>query len=229
MMTKKDVLIKAIDECLKEVYTLVQPEVSWDDFIQQNKEFLEKEKKYYTIPEENRPKYYDYMGPKPYEFYYLPKEVFKEIADSYVYAYRLDEHQNLKDIIHILKDYCKAPIVDKYIEGELKEDGTRWPGHRGYEHPDNLIEEVRKILVKYDDHMDSETSEEVVNKFFEFLDMAEGFYDWNGDLNSFMTNVYLGPSPNTNKEAVIDNWKKYRNKEIEIDDGKYNDEEQDYD
>lgn len=228
-MTRNDVLGKAINECLKEVYTMVQPEVSWENFIQQNKEYLEKEKEYFDIPKEERPPYKEYMGPKPYEFYYLPKEVFKEIVDSYIYAYKLDEHKNLKEIIQILKNYCKAPIVDKYIEGELREDGTRWPGHRGYDHPDNLIEEVRKILVKYDDHMDSEISEEVVNKFFEFLDMAEDFYDWNGELNTFNCNVYLGPSPNTNKEAVIDNWKKYKNKEIEIDDGKYIDEEQDYD
>lgn len=26
----------------------------------------------------------------------------------------------------------------------------------------------------------------------------------------------LGPSPNSNKQAVIDNWKKYRNQDIEI-------------
>lgn len=228
MITRNKVLGKAIDECLEEVYSLVQPEVTWENFIQQNKDFLEKEKEYYKLPKETCPPYHDYMGPKPYEFYYLPREIFKEIVDSYVYSYKIDNHQNLLDIIQILKDYCKAPIVDKYVEGELREDGTRWPGHRGYDHPDNLIEEVRKILIKYDDHMDSEISEEIVNKFFEFLNMAGEFYDWNGELNAFNTHVYLGPSPNSNKEAVIDNWKKYRNKEIEINDDKYN-EEQDYD
>lgn len=233
MITRSDLLGKAIDECLKEVYTMVQPEVSWEDFIQQNKEYLEKEKEYYKLPEENRPKYYEYMGPKPYEFYYLPKEIFKEIADSYIDAYKFDNHKNLKEIIQILKNYCKAPIVDKYIEGELKEDGTRWPGHRGYDHPDNLEKEIQKFIESNYNLCESEDnvkdSKELQNKFFEFLDMAEDFYDWNGELNTFNCNVYLGPSPNTNKEAVIDNWKKYRNKEIEIDDGKYNDEEQDYD
>lgn len=229
MKSRRDVLVNAIDECLKEVYTLVQPSVEWDDFLKQNKEFLEKEKEYYKIPKKDRPKYLDYMGPKPCEFYYLPEKVFKEVADSYIYAYDLDKHQGLLDTIKILKDYCNKPIVDKYIEGELHEDGTRGPGHRGYDHPDNLIEEVRKILIKYDDHMDSEISEEVVNKFFEFLNMAGEFFNWNGELNSFYTNVHLGPSPNSYKEAVIDNWKQYRNKEIEIDDEKYDDEEQDFD
>lgn len=223
MKSRKDVLVNAIDECLKEVYTLVQPSVEWDDFLKQNKEFLEKEKEYYKIPEKDRPKYFDYMGPKPYEFYYLPKEVFKEVVDSYVYAYDLDKHQGLLDTIKILKDYCNKPIVDKYIEGELREDGTRGPGHRGYDHPDNLEKEINKIID------DEDLSQLLCNKFFKFLDMAGEFFNWNGELNSFYTNVYLGPSPNSNKEAVIDNWKQYRNKEIEIDDEKYNDEEQDFD
>ena len=41
MKTRRDVLIQAIDECLKETYTMVQPSVEWDDFLQQNKEFIE--------------------------------------------------------------------------------------------------------------------------------------------------------------------------------------------
>ena len=51
-------------------------------------------------------------------------------------------------------------------------------------------------------------------KFFEFLDMAGNFFNWNGDLNSFYMSVCLGASPNSNKQAVIDNWKKYVDKTI---------------
>ena len=57
--------------------------------------------------------------------------------------------------------------------------------------------------------------------------MAGKFYNSHWWLNSFNTTVYLGASPNSNKEAVIENWKKYRNKDIEIDESKYN--EEDYD
>ena len=46
--------------------------------------------------------------------------------------------------------------------------------------------------------------------------MAGKFFRWDRDLNSFKMSVYLGPSPNSNKKAVIENWKKYRNKDIEI-------------
>ena len=48
--------------------------------------------------------------------------------------------------------------------------------------------------------------------------MAGEFFSWGYELNSFNTSVYLGPSPNySNKEAVVENWKKYRNKDIKID------------
>lgn len=216
MITRSDVISKASMDCLKELYSKVQPSVDWDDFMQQNKDYSKKYKEW----EERRRKgeilpIKEFCGPRPYEFYYLPADTMKEISDSYVRAYELDSHANLLDIIEILKGYCKEPIVDKYIEGELREDGTRWPGHRGYEHPDNLEKELEKIL------HNTSTAKLIQEKFFEFLDRAGDFYSWNRDLNAFNTTVYLGPSPCSNKETVIKNWKLYRDKTITIDESVY--------
>lgn len=246
MITRRDVLADAIDKCIRELYSLAQPSVNYDNFIKENKAYLEKEKEYYSLPKDNRPSYREYMGPKPYEFYYLPREVFKEVADSYVNAYKFDDKQEFLDTINILKEYCKNPIVDKYIEGELREDGTRWPGHRGYEHPDNLKKELRKIFddkilpdicKQYNKQYNLQTtgiessvsmaySQIFQNKFFEFLDMAGNFYEFNRYLNTFNMHVYLGGTPSSNKESVIENWKKYRNIDIEIDESKYNEEDE---
>ena len=129
----------------------------------------------------------------------------------------MDHQQELLDTIEIIKSYCKEPIVDKYIEGE-----NGFPGHRGYDHPDNLEKELQTKLREKAGFSVTNTgienlSKELQDKFFEFLDMAGKFYNWNRDLNSFNMTVYLGPSPNSNKQAVIDNWKQYRNKDIEID------------
>ena len=171
------------------------------------------------------------IGPKPYEFYYLPKEIMKDICDSYVYAYRINQQQELLDTIEILKNYCKEPIIDKYIEGKNGD-----PGHRGYEHPDNLEEEIRKIfdneiLPDIGEHYNKQYNLQTVgiesavstlyaqtfqNTFFEFLDMAGNFYNWNRDLNTFNMSVYLGASPCSSKEIVIKNWKEFKNKDIEI-------------
>ena len=220
MITRRDVLSDAIDKCTRELYSLAQPKVNYDDFIEENKIYLKKEKEYYSLPKDNRPPYHEYMGPKPYEFYYLPKEIFKEIADSYVEAYKFDDKQEFLDTIKILKDYCDDPIIDKWIE---EKDGS---GYRGYNRPDNLTTQLIDLIP--DSGFDKfPIAESIKNKFFEFLDMAGNFYNWTRYLNGFNTYVYLGGTPNSNKEAVIENWKKYRNKDIEIDESKYN-EDDDY-
>jgi hypothetical protein len=252
-MTRNEVIGQAVDQCLKELYSLVTPSISWNDFIEENKKYNEQSElwKHYTDTFTNRDKnpelwlqykstFPDWenksmnecIGPKPFEFYYLPKEIMKDICDSYIYAYKLDEQQELLNIIEILKNYCQEPIIEKYIEGKNGE-----PGYRGYEHPNNLEKELRKIFddkilpdicKQYNKQYNLQTtgiessvskaySQIFQNKFFKFLDMAGNFYNWNRDLNSFNMSVYLGASPNSNKEAVIKNWKEYRNQDIEID------------
>ena len=231
MITRDKLLSQAADDCMKELYSLVQPSVDWNDFIQENKLYSNQ----YKIWEKTRdtdPNYIgksitECIGPRPYEFYYLPKDVMKEVVESYVYAYRMDVKQEFLNNIAILKDYCRNPIIDKYIDDYTDKNGNYHPGYRGYDHPDNLEKEIFKII---DDNIPLyqppiKLVSELQDKFFEFLDMAGDFYEWNGDLNSFNMSVYLGSSPNSNKEAVIKNWKQYRNKDIEIDESKYKEEE----
>lgn len=214
-MTRREVLSNAVTECLKELYSWATPKIDWEEFLKENKIYTEKYTKWEVL--ENRLPILEYCGPRPYEFYYLPSDIFNDIKESYVYAYKLDGQKELLDTIEILKNYCKEPIVDKYIEGKGNE-----PGYRGYDHPDNLVKELQTKLREKAGFSVTNTgienlSKELQNKFFEFLDMAGNFFNWNGDLNSFYMSVCLGASPNSNKQAVIDNWKKYRKQDIEID------------
>ena len=209
MITKDKILSRAVDECLKELYSYVQPSITWEQFEKECEEYSKKYIEWKNLKE--RPNIEEYCGPRPYEFHYLPKEIMKDICDSYVHAYRFDQQQELLDTIEVLKNYCKEPIVDKYIEGE-----NGFPGYRGYDHPDNLEKELIEICSQHS-HEPVNMAKELQSKFFEFLDMAGNFFNWNSDLNTFNINVYLGASPNSNKEAVIKNWKQYRNKDIEID------------
>lgn len=240
MLTRDDVLSRAADDCMKELYSLAQPSIDWNEFVKENEIYIEK----YRIWEEynkskhkkdenpnewesQKKKHPDWeeksitecIGPRPYEFYYLPREVMKDICDNYIRTYKMDSQQELLDTIEILKNYCKEPIVDKYIDAWDDELGHH-PGYRSYDHPDNLEKEIDKIITNYKGGKmpDQELLiNNIKNKFFEFLDMAGNFFDWNRDLNSFNVSVYLGPSPNSNKEAVIKNWKEYRNQDIIID------------
>ena len=247
-MTRHEVLGQAVDQCMKELYSYAYPKIEWDKFIEDNNVYRVKEalwKKYRRAfhDKEERPEEWEKIqkeypnwtsemsiteciGPKPFEYYFLPREILKDICDNYVYAYNIDSQQQLLDIIAILKEYCKNPIIDKWIEGENGD-----PGHRGYDHPDNLVKQLIDLIP--DSGFDkSAIVESVQNKFFEFLDMAGKFYNWNRDLNSFNMSVYLGASPNSNKEAVIENWKKYKGIDIEIDEEKMKKEyygEEDFD
>ena len=214
MINRDDVLSKAVNGCLEELYTLVVPKVTWEKFKEECKIYSEKYNKWESERKINteldKKSKTECIGPRPYEFYFLPREIMKDICDSYVHAYKMDNQQELLDTIETLKNYCKEPIVDKYIEGE-----NGFPGHRGYDHPNNLEKELIEICSQHS-HEPVNMAKELQNKFFEFLDMAGNFFNWNRDLNSFNITVYGGPSPNSNKEAVINNWKKYRNQDIEI-------------
>jgi len=217
-MTRHEVLTQACDQCLKELYKYAVPHIEWEDFKKECKEYSKKYKEWDDWKMKNIPhpewegkSLEECIGPKPFEFYYLPQEIMKDICNSYVYAYKLDGKQELLDTINVLKEYCKDPIVDKWIEGE---NGN--PGHRGYEHPENLEKEIYKYLDSNFTGVEFRNAEIVKDIFFKFLDMAGNFFNWNRDLNSFNATVYLGPSPNSNKERVIENWKKYRGKDIEI-------------
>jgi len=193
MITRKDILNRAVKECMEELYSHAFPHIKWEDFVEENKIYNKRKE-----------------GPKPYEFYYLPEEVIKDITNYYIDIYRLNQQQELLDIIEILKNYCKEPIIDKYIEGE---NGNS--GYKGYERPDNLEKEIVKILG--DVAIDNEYYQHSLqDKFFEFLDMAGKFFNWTSELHAFNNSIYLGVCPSSNKKAVIENWKKYRNRDIEI-------------
>ena len=239
MITRDELITRASKECLQELYSFAQPHVEWQTFLSENKkysndyilwvdydkafrlkdkfpgkwEFIKKE-----FPNWENKTITECIGPRPYEFYYLPREIMNDICDSYIHAYKLDSKQELLDTIETLKNYCKEPIVDKYIDDWTDKTGFHHPGYRSYDHPDNLEKEIFKII---DDNIPlyqppRKLVSDLQEKFFEFLDMAGNFFNWNRDLNSFNISVYMGPSPNSYKEAVIENWKKYRNQDIEI-------------
>lgn len=191
-MNRQKVLEEAVNKCMKELYSLAQPKISWEDFIEENKKYLEKEKEFEKKNEK-------YLEPKPYEFYYLPSEILEDITNSYIYAYKLDAHQDLLDIIECIKNYCNTPLEDK--QPKLEEELTEIV-------PDSILGKSNIVL-------------SIKNKFFEFLDKIGRFYKWNSELQAFNMSIYLGVIPSSNKESVIENWKKYRNIDIKIDESKY--------
>ena len=128
---------------------------------------------------------------KLYHAHYLPWKAYEAIKEDFVEAYELKSQ--LPDIIEVLKGYFKEPIVDKWIEGK---DGN--PGYRGYEHPEP---------------MDDETYEKVCK----FMDMANGFYNWNRDINTFYFNI-SNYSPCSNRETVEKWWHEHGDPDFKLPD-----------
>ena len=191
-MTRRELLGRAVEECLEELYKYAQPEISWEDFLEKNKsysrmyqewekynaayqnreeklELWERYKEAYKLFEWEGKNRDECIGPPPFNFYFLPQDIFKDICDYYVDIYKMNGQQDLLDTIEILKDYCKKPIIDKYIPEHTDEYGNHHPGYGGYEHPDNL---VTKLIEKFSSlEVDEKTlAEEVQDIFFEFLD-----------------------------------------------------------
>lgn len=159
-MNRLDIITEAAERCMKELYKFAQPKVTWEEFVELNKQYKE--------------------GKKPYEYYYLSKENFQSIVEMYKDAYRIP---------------CEIPDVIKgfknYAEGKLLPE----------------VEDIKTQVSKED----WEIFNDYLNKFT--LDIRwDSHYE-----NSFNLTVYLGASPNSNKEAVIANWKE-RGVDIEIKD-----------
>lgn len=127
-----------------------------------------------------------------YNAHYLPWQAYDAIKEDFVEAYEL--RSQLPEIIDVLKGYFKEPIVDKWVSGKDDLD----PGHRGYEHPEP---------------MDDETYEKVCK----FMEMANGFYNWNRDINTFYFNI-SNYSPCSNRETVEKWWHEHGDPDFKLPD-----------
>jgi hypothetical protein len=227
MVTRDEILTKAVNDCMRELYSYSQPKVEWDDFKKQCEDYSERYREWEKLDKQSRTKPIEYCGPKPYEFYYLPQEFMRRICDAYVSAYKIDSQKELTDTVEVLKNYFKEPIVDKYIDEYTDENGNWHPGYRSYDHPTNLKQRIEGLLrakCALNSEQGEALSEDICQIVDKFFDMATEFFNWNRDLNSFNLSVYMGVSPCSNKKTVIENWKKYRGVDITIDESLYKDE-----
>lgn len=72
--------------------------------------------------------------------------------------------------------------------------------------------------------LDSILDKESFDKVMDYIHKYMNYYRSDHYANSYSFNVCLGASPNSNKDAVIENWKKYRNKDITINDNIYDED-----
>lgn len=107
MITRKDILKKAAEECITEFYKYAQPAGGYQEF----KDILEH-------------KYEDTREDPLYGRYYLSEENLKYIVNMFCDAYNIKDHwnSNMELLLHNLKEGGHA---DKYVKDENHPYGYR--------------------------------------------------------------------------------------------------------
>ncbi len=179
VITRDDVIGYAVDKCLDLMFRASYPSITLDEYRKQLEKMTEEGK-------ENTQLFYAY---------YLPLNAYEAIKEDIADAYNFKSQ--LPEIIDVLKDFFKKPIVDLWIDG----DDENELGHRGYTRPEPMDEETYEKATK-------------------FLDMANDYFDWDRDLKMFYFNVAYN-SPCSNREAVEKWWHEHGDTDFKLPDDSY--------
>lgn len=214
-ITRRDIIVEAIEKCLAEMYKYAQPPVT------NLKEALENFSK---EPKELQRKYPFYSR------YYISQEEHNEFIEMYLNAYNIINP--FKDHMDTLREYLeKGGSKDKYIEAYTDEYGYH-PGYRGYEKVPPIAVHIEKLIMDHpsmkDNIMDEiiDMRDKVIEKVFELITECKNFYNANRYECAFRMDVG-NISPTSNKDTVIEYWKT-QGVDLEIKDRVYDEDEDEW-
>lgn len=202
MLDREEILVKAIEDCYKEMFAKAQPMADWDNLIAEYKAGKIDEKK---------------DGPV-YDRHYLSQEEYIYILNKYLEAYHIGSEW--KEDIELLEDYLKnGGSKDKYIDSYTDENGNYHSGYRGYEKVSPMLDHIKDII--YEEYGDTgedldHVSKKINDKIMELITNCKEFYNFNTDEMKFRNTLAMGASPISNKETVKKWWKEHYNVDIKI-------------
>lgn len=200
MLDREEVLCKAYEDCIHEMFAKAQPSADWDNIIEEYKAGKIDEKK---------------DGPI-YDRHYLSAEEYKYILDKYMKAYRIESEW--KEDVEVVEEYLsKGGHKDKYIEDYDDEYGHH-PGYRSYEEVPPLKEHIEQILAPYfDTEIEHDLAvQHITDKVMELISTCKNYYSFNVDEQKFRNTVCMRCSPTSNMETVKKWWKDHYDVDIEI-------------
>ena len=201
MLEREDILIKAMEDCYREMFAKAQPAADWDNLIQEYRDG--------KIDE-------DKDGPV-YDRHYLSQDEFVYILDKYLDAYRIKSEW--REDIEILEEYLtKGGSKDKYFESYEDENGYH-PAYRGYEHVAPLKNHIKDIIAPYYvgyEKTQDEIAQKVTDKVMGLISDCKNFYSFNRDEMKFRNTLAMGASPTSKAETVKKWWKDHYDVDIEI-------------
>lgn len=202
-LDRDEILGKAVDDCLREMFAKAQPEADLDNINAEYKAGKIDEKK---------------DGPV-YDRHYLSHAEFDYILNKYLKAYRVEAEW--KDDIKVLEDYLnKGGHKDKYIKDWDDEHGHH-PGYRSYEEVPPLKEHIRQIIDDYLENKElnqtrNDMTEDITNKVMELISTCKNYYSFNVDEQKFRNTICMTCSPCGDIQTVKKWWKDHYDIDIEI-------------
>ena len=200
MLDRKEIIQRAFDDCMREMYAKSQPEADYDNLIQEYKDG--------KIGKDER----------IYDRHYLSQEEFLYIRNKYKEAYNIKSHW--KDDIEVLEDYLnKGGLKDKYIPEKKDPDGFVHPGYRSSEEVPPLKEQINEIITKFHGgkYPDQERLvDNLIKTIMNNISNCKNFYRFDAEESSFDCNIALGASPSSSMKNVKEWWKENYNVDIEI-------------
>lgn len=199
VIDREEVLCKAYEDCIREMFAKAQPMADFDNIIE--------EVKAGKIDEEKD-------GPI-YDRHYLSAEEYMYILNKYMKAYRIESEW--KDDVEIIEKYLsEGGHKDKYIKDWEDEHGHH-PGYRSYEDVPPLKEQILAIMKDFDcSDAAAEVAENIYNKVMETISFCKNFYSFNVDEQKFRNTVCMRCSPTGSIETVKKWWKDHYDIDIEI-------------
>lgn len=177
---RKQLLNKAVKECLNEMYIRSQPSISYDEIIEGYKNG--------TYSKDDL----------IFEKHYLSQEEYMDILLKYCNAYKITSVW--KDYVQVVQDYLiNGGNKDKYVEAYTDDLGYH-PGHRTYEKVPPLSHHIKNILLDY--NLDNENMcKDIISKVLEIIDTCKNYYKFNSEECSFHYTI-SNYSPSSNKDRV---------------------------
>ena len=194
-ITRAGVIRQCEIDCLREMYRKSQPSGDYDEYVQKVNDGEIKEE----------------IGNEIYRRHYLSREEYQYIVNKYISAYNLEDKWNdhFEILVHYLGNTAKTEIT-------VEQDG--FPQRKEYKQLDDISDifvEVLKNNFAYlineeisDEDLDK-TANELKQAVLNRIEMCRTFYHHGIEKNSFRFNMGLGyGSPTSNKEEVIEYWKR---------------------
>lgn len=199
MLSREDILERAYNECMIEMYAKSQPSANFNELLEGVKNG--------TI--------IDTPNDKVFERYYLSYEEFHYILNKYVELYGMSEKWN-SYLETVEKYFTGEGRKDIWIAEKTDEDGDKHPGYRSSEAVPHIKDTIYNILKQYiNDSNSQEIRDKITKEVLSYIENCKNYYRYDREEHNFSARVALGCSPTSNKNSVIEYWKK-QGKDIEI-------------